>query len=454
MNPTNRRFFSSWSGSLVLLLLLGVPCASAQRKTTSAPERRQLDLDSFEYVWKTIYERHFDPTFGGMDWKAVHEEFRPQVEAARDRRQAREMMTKMISRIGLSHFTIIPAELYEHVDRPGVPAEREGSTGIDLRVIDSHALVTAVEPGSPAHKAGVKPGWEIVRVRDREVPSRLAKLARELEGRPMKDLVLFDAVAGRLSGNIGENVTVKFLDAERRSCSHTLTLTEPKGRLFQYGNLPPIRVWIDVKRLNSGVGYIAINAFIDVMTVMPAFNSALNSFLHAPGIVIDLRGNAGGQAEMAAGMAGWFVREKDKYFGTIQMRDNKLKLVVRPRPEIYAGPVAVLVDGLSLCAAEIFADGMRAFAGARIFGSRTGGAALAGSIERLPNGDGFIYPYANFVTAAGHVLEGNGLMPDVEVKPGREALLQGKDPALEAALEWIKNETCLRVQDSERRRKP
>ncbi len=249
-------------------------------------------------------------------------------------------------------------------------------------------------------------------------------------------------------------MTVRFLDAGNRIIRHTLPLSEPKGKVFQYGNLPPVHVWIDVKSLNSGVGYIAFNAFIDVMTVMPAFNSAVTSFLHAPGIIIDLRGNGGGQAEMVAGMAGWFVREKEKYFGTIQMRDNTLRLVVRPRPEVYAGPVAVLVDGLSLCGAEIFADGMRALAGARVFGSRTGGAALAGSIEKLPNGDGFMYPYASFVTAGGHVLEGNGLIPDVEVKPSREALLQGKDPALGAAIEWIKKRNLYPGPDSEGRGKP
>jgi carboxyl-terminal processing protease len=114
-----------------------------------------------------------------------------------------------------------------------------------------------------------------------------------------------------------------------------------------------------------------------------------------------------------------------------------LKLVVRPRPEVYAGRVAVLVDGLSLCATEIFAGGLRDLGRAGLFGSPTGGATLGGSVEKLPNGDRFMYAFANYVTAGGHVIEGQGLKPDVDVRPTREALLQGKDPALEAAIAWI-----------------
>jgi carboxyl-terminal processing protease len=62
---------------------------------------------------------------------------------------------------------------------------------------------------------------------------------------------------------------------------------------------------------------------------------------------------------------------------------------------------------------------------------------LPSIIERLPNGDGFQYAFANYVSESGAALEGNGVEPDVEVIPTREALLAGRDPALEAAVEWI-----------------
>jgi len=426
--------------SLLPALLLCAGLAQTQEKPSQTPLARQLDIDSFEYLWKTIYENHFDPTFGGIDWKAVRLEFRPRIEAARDKREARVVMRQMLSRLQLTHFNIIPSELYEDVGRPGGKQSGDGVTGINVRVVDGHALVVSVDPGSPAEQVGVKPGWEIVQIGQQEVPFRLASIAKEFEGKTLKDLVLSDAVAGRLEGSIGESVTVSFLDGKNQVVQRSLHFVEARGTKFQIGYLPQGHVWIDAKNIGPDIGYVSFNAFIAPGILMPAFNDAMKSFMGAAGIIIDVRGNTGGQGDIVTGMAGWLIQEKGKHFGTIQTRDNALKLVVRPRPEIYQGPVAILVDGLSLCATEIFAGGLRDLGRARIFGSRTGGAALGGAIEKLPNGDGFMYAFANYVTAGGQVLEGNGLVPDVEVKHTREALLQGRDLILEAAVNWIRKQ--------------
>jgi len=95
------------------------------------------------------------------------------------------------------------------------------------------------------------------------------------------------------------------------------------------------------------------------------------------------------------------------------------------------------VDGGSGSTSEIFAGGMKDLKRARIFGTRSAGAALPSVIEKLPNGDGFQYAIANYISEGGKPLEGVGVIPDVEAAPTREALLQGKDPAVEAAVRWI-----------------
>jgi carboxyl-terminal processing protease len=74
---------------------------------------------------------------------------------------------------------------------------------------------------------------------------------------------------------------------------------------------------------------------------------------------------------------------------------------------------------------------------ARIFGTRTAGAALPSVISRLPNGDGFQYAIANYISEGGQPLEGIGVTPDEEVHPTRRQLLAGQDPILDAALDWI-----------------
>ena len=123
--------------------------------------------------------------------------------------------------------------------------------------------------------------------------------------------------------------------------------------------------------------------------------------------------------------------------GTMYLRNNELKFVVFPRALTYDGPVAVLTDGLSASTSEIFAGGLQDLGRAKIFGTVTAGAALPSIIDRLPNGDGFQYVFANYVSEGGKVLEAAGVMPDVEVELTRESLLVGQDLVMQAAIAWI-----------------
>ena len=55
------------------------PAQASKSEEAAAVERRR---EAFEIVWRTVKENHFDPTFGGVDWDAVHEEFAPLVGRA------------------------------------------------------------------------------------------------------------------------------------------------------------------------------------------------------------------------------------------------------------------------------------------------------------------------------------------------------------------------------------
>jgi carboxyl-terminal processing protease len=277
----------------------------------------------------------------------------------------------------------------------------------------------------------------VLQVGDDEIAPVLETITREFEDSRYLDLALAGAVLGRLSGPVGAEVRVNFLDEVNRNLERTLTLSEQRGEKIRMGYLPPIHVWIESRPIDETIGYVAFNMFVDPGRLMPVFNEAMESFMDRDGIVIDLRGNPGGLPAMAMGMAGWLISEKSHRLGTMITRETEVKLVVFPRPEIYSGPVAVLVDGLSGSCSEIFAGGLKDLGRAKIFGSRTAGAALPSMIEKLPNSDGFQYAFANYVSASGEVLEAVGVIPDVEVAPSRDALLAGGDPVLDAAVAWI-----------------
>jgi carboxyl-terminal processing protease len=162
--------------------------------------------------------------------------------------------------------------------------------------------------------------------------------------------------------------------------------------------------------------------------------------LQCDGLIIDLRGNPGGIGGMAMGLAGFLVDKSGQKLGTMYMRDTTLNFAVIPRAEVFKGPVAVLVDGSSASTSEIFAGGLKDLGRARIFGTPSAAAALPSIIEKLPNGDGFQYAMANYISDGGKALEGNGVIPDQEVSLTRKALLEGHDPVVDAALEWIKKQ--------------
>ena len=80
--------------------------------------QRSKNVESFEVVWKTIRDKHFDPKLGGLDWQAVHDASRPKVEAATTMKDARARISEAIDRLHQTHFGIIPAELYEGLENP------------------------------------------------------------------------------------------------------------------------------------------------------------------------------------------------------------------------------------------------------------------------------------------------------------------------------------------------
>jgi hypothetical protein len=202
----------------------------------------------------------------------------------------------------------------------------------------------------------------------------------------------------------------------------------------RFGNLPETRVVFESRALPDSAGYIRFNEFLDPGSMMPKFEAAIKSFAKAPGIILDLRGNPGGIGIMAMGVAGFFVDKSGLKLGDMKMRDATLKFVIFPRPETYAGPLAILVDGGSASTSEILAGGLQDLKRARIFGTRTAGAALPSDIIRLPNGDGFQYPQAIYTSVSGKVLEGAGVTPDVVVP-----VSDGPDPVIAAADDWIRS---------------
>jgi len=423
----------------ILVAMLAWTCVGAG-KTTLTEEQRRLTAESFEYVWTTVRDKHWDPKLGGLDWQKVHDELRPALDKATTMDEARQVMSRMLERLKQTHFGIIPGDVYVEMkgsDRGGEKEETgTGGPGIQVRVIDGHALVTDITPDSPAAAAGIRPGWEIVRIDGKPIDKPLRVIEKEEAGSTLLGLSLTASVSARLSGDIGTPVKVEFRDGADKRVERTLDRVKPRGAVAHLGSLPPLHFWVEERKI-ANVGYLRFNMFFEPDALMKAVTTVMKDCAECRGFVVDLRGNPGGIGALASGLAGWFTDRGGTQLGTMYLRTGPIHFPVFARPAPFHGPLAILVDSCSASTSEIFAGGMQDLKRARIFGTRTAGAALPSMIERLPDGDGFQYAFANYISEGGKVLEGSGVTPDEEVKLARRDLLDGKDRVLERALQWI-----------------
>jgi len=92
---------------------------------------------------------------------------------------------------------------------------------------------------------------------------------------------------------------------------------------------------------------------------------------------------------------------------------------------------------MSYSQSEHFAAGLQAIGRAVIVGEQSPGGATGADVKVLPNGALLIHAVVTFVAPDGTVIEGRGVIPDIQVELDRELLLQGIDEQLEAAIDYI-----------------
>ena len=399
-------------------------------------------VDTFDAAWKIVRDTHFDPHMNGVDWDAVRAELRPRAVAATSAGELRVIIREMLGRLGQSHFALVPASADSPRDRP---ADTTSDPGFDVRFAGSEILVSHVDPAGAAAAAGVRAGWRVVSVDGTPV----SQVVDTLEPATPERLRLIEAwrgVENRLRGPAGSRASIGFEDGAGKTITLSIGRQPEAGEPVTIGNLPTmyVRVWSGRRKTPAGgaAGIIGFNVWMP--RVDARFQQAMDELRTSDGIVLDLRGNPGGLAAMMMGISGHFVAER-KPLGVMKTRDSELKFVANPRlvngagvrVEPFAGPVAILLDGLSGSATECFAGGMQSIGRARVFGQTSMGQALPALFDSLPNGDLLIHAYGDFVTADGTRLEGRGVIPDQLVPLLREDLLAGRDAPLEAALAWI-----------------
>ncbi len=422
----------------LLICLLAITTLNAQTtsgSTTAAKDETELRRQAFFKVWNTINEKHYDPTFGGVDWQKMREIYEPKALAAKSNDEFHGILRKMIGELKLSHFEIYPPppSATETKDSPG------GVSGIDLDYVESKPVITHIEKDSPAEKAGVRSGFIIEKINGKTVTELFARLedymtAQNFDERK-KLLYRRSSLEALLGGKSDADLNLGVLDGEDKSRNFTFKLYPAQKQMSEpLGNFPPQEVVFESKRLDGNVGYIKFSVWL--IPQMAKIRAAVREFADTKGIIFDLRGNPGGVGGIALGAAGLLVKEQIS-LGSMNGRDSEMKFIVYPQAEPFTGKVMILTDYGSASTSEIFAAGLQESGRATVIGTRSAGLVLPSVFEILPTGAMFQYAISDYKSPNNILIEGRGVAPDIEVLQTRKAWLERRDLPLEKAVEQI-----------------
>jgi carboxyl-terminal processing protease len=453
-----KKFMGWWRVALCGLLLLGLVGCAPESATPVAPtatiavtptltptvtpavisEKQHEYVELFEIVWQTVNDSYFDPTFGGVNWEAMYDEYLPRISTAEDDEAFYILINEMCFELGVSHIAVIPPD--SGMLEPVLSAP--GSVGIDIRLIDDEAVITAIKPGSPADQAGLRTGYVILSIDGVSVENgeELVGLWTPPFNERRKQAQVLSAILTKFYGEPGQNISISYLDDQNQNHNVTLVIEERAQKSFTAEGLPPMYVSFEARYLDGGIAYIRFDGFLP-----PILEDVLNTIQEmrdAPAIIIDIRGNPGGFYPVRKAIASQFFQKRTLLWRYItrpglEMPGFEHEGYTDPPAEPYLGPVVILVDILSASSSEEFAGAMAANQRAIIIGERTAGSDLVADIQTLPNGATFLYPIAQTQTADGTVLEDRGVIPDIVVPLDRSPLLQGIDPQLEAAIQYL-----------------
>src|SRR5690606_18977608 len=155
----------------IMAVALAVVPAFAQGPTTGlAPA---TPLETFEAAWRVLRDQSVASAISTLDWDALAAELRPRAERASTDEEVRALIREMLTRVGRSHFVVLPGAMASMVDS-ALAGGHTGTLGFDVRFADGELVVTRVEPGGPADRAGIHPGWLLVRIGSYSVSDLIA----------------------------------------------------------------------------------------------------------------------------------------------------------------------------------------------------------------------------------------------------------------------------------------
>lgn len=367
--------------------------------TREKPEELQdLNFSLFWNVWDTLKNKYYDKD-KLIEAKMVY-----------------GAIKGMVSGVG-DPYTIF----LEPSDNKMVEDDLKGGfegVGIQIGFKGTQLAVIAPLTGSPADKAGIKPGDLILGIKDEN-----KNIDRTTDGITLPDAV--SAIRG-----------------PRNSTVVLYILREGITKPFE---VPIVRETIDVPNVtfekkgdDGNVALLTVNKFADETKV--EWDNAVIEIQKDSAIkyvVVDLRNNPGGYLERSVDLATDFLNIGDVVVIEEDGNKNRTDFKVKDLGKLKNYKTVVLVNGGSASASEILAGALMDHKVAKIVGETSFGKGTIQEAEQVENGAGLHITIAKWLTPNGTWINGKGIKPDIEIKDDPETT--DIDEQLEKAIEVVKN---------------
>jgi carboxyl-terminal processing protease len=311
-----------------------------------------------------------------------------------------------------------------------------GGVGIEIGMEKGRPIVISPIEGTPAFKAGIKPGDVIL----------------EINGEDTSNMSLMDVVQ-RIRGKVGTKVQ---LTIYRKGMEKPMKIELERALI----KIESVR-WTTL----GDVGYIKLSQFNENVSVQVERALKELTSRRVKGIILDLRNDPGGLLSEAVNVADLFLPEGKLVVYTKGRKGETQKYFTRRKPVVPDDlPVIVLINKGSASASEIVAGALQDYKRAIILGEKSFGKASVQNIIPLEDGSALKLTVAYYYTPLGKLIHNKGIVPDVQVAMDekqeealREAirqkklegksgliLLPEKDPQLSKAIELIRSGQALK----------
>jgi len=367
MTEIVRRHKVKLGGVLFLSAVLLVGISGIHQRLLAGTDKTYEELKVFSDVLDIIEKNYVDP----VDPKKL----------------IRGAIRGMISSID-PHSAFLSPESYKDLQ-----IETKGEfSGIGIVITMQENMVTVISPieGTPAYKAGIKAGDQIIRV----------------DGEDTKAMMLWEAVK-KMRGKKGTSVVITIM---RKGLPEPIDFTIVRDTI----PLESVRSLL----LKPGYGYVRITNFRENTDdeVKAALKKLESGKISLNGLVLDLRDNPGGLLDQAVKVSDIFLDKGPIVSIKGRLETHSKTYAARSDNHKHPYPIVLLINEGSASASEIVAGALQDNGRVLVLGTTSFGKGSVQTVEPLRDGSGLKLTIARYYTPNGHAIQTRGIVPDVFVE--------------------------------------